>query len=363
MSKAPKIKIVEKEVLTKPRKVGPYRVLQEVGRGGMAVVYRGVHEPLQREVALKELLPSVADLESNSRFRREALALAAFRHQNIVTLYDLVEKNDSLYMVMEFVDGPTLAELLKTGPLPAPVAAVIGARVASALDHAHFSHIIHRDIKPSNIMVTKTGEVKLMDFGIAKDAGLEALTRKGIAVGTPSYMSPEQVMGTEVDARTDVWSLGVVLYECLTGVKPFTGANAGEVFAKVRDGKFNPVRRATPGVPRALEKIVHRALRVSLNRRYPTAASVRRDCELFLGREVGISHQALLVAFLRQRGKLTETEALARVTTRELQQVAVWDAGSSGGGVGLRWALAVGALALGSALYATHSIWMPLLSH
>src|SRR5256885_14945452 len=124
----------------------------------MAIVYRGIHETLQREVAIKELTAeSMRDREAQSRFRREALALAAFRHQNIVTLYDLVEKNDTLYMIMEFVDGPTLSDLLKEEPIPPIIAALIGARLASALDHAHFNRIIHRDIKPSNVMITKAG--------------------------------------------------------------------------------------------------------------------------------------------------------------------------------------------------------------
>src|SRR5262249_39643382 len=156
--------------------------LGELGRGGMARVYRGLHEALQREVALKELLPDVRDQEAISRFRREALALAGFRHQHIVTLYDLVEKNDSLFMVMEYVDGPTLAELLRGGPLPAEIAAVMGLQLSQALEHAHFRRIIHRDLKPANVMVTRTGEVKLMDFGVAKDEQLEALTREGMAV-------------------------------------------------------------------------------------------------------------------------------------------------------------------------------------
>jgi serine/threonine-protein kinase len=209
----------EKEYVPKHKKVGPYRVRQVLGRGGMAVVYAGLHEQLQREVAIKELLPLARhDPEGMSRFRREALALAAFRHQGIVTLYDLIEKNDALFMILERVDGPTLQELMADGPLPPEVAAVVGAKVAAALEHAHFNRIIHRDIKPSNVMFTKSGEVKLMDFGIAKDIGLEALTRQGMAIGTPSYMSPEQVAGKKIDHRTDLYSLGAMLYEALAGV-------------------------------------------------------------------------------------------------------------------------------------------------
>ncbi|XXF77047.1 serine/threonine-protein kinase [Myxococcaceae bacterium GXIMD 01537] len=348
------------------RKIGAYRVLGELGRGGMALVYRGLHEMLQREVAIKELLPEgQRDKESLSRFRREALALAAFRHQNIVTLYDLVEKNDGLFMVMEFVDGPTLHALIKEGPLPPDVAALIAARIASALDHAHFRHIIHRDLKPANVMLTKAGEVKLMDFGVAKDVGLEALTQQGMAVGTPSYMSPEQVTGLPVDPRTDLFSLGVLLYEALSGARPFQGRTAGEVFARIRDGKYPPLSRVAPHVPRPLARIVRRCLEVKPERRFPDAAALRRELDVFLAREVRVSHSALLVAFLRHRQKLTETEVLAHLSQNELS---VLDAGTWERKPAPRWPKwAVAGLAVlacaGTGLYLTHERWATLLQH
>jgi serine/threonine-protein kinase len=344
----------------KIRKIGPYRLLGELGRGGMAIVYRGIHETLQREVAIKELTAeSMRDREAQSRFRREALALAAFRHQNIVTLYDLVEKNDALYMIMEFVDGPTLQQLLKEGPLPPEVVAIIGARVASALDQAHFSRIIHRDIKPANVMLTKSGEVKLMDFGIAKDEGMEALTKEGIAIGTPSYMSPEQVTGSPLDGRTDMFSLGVVMYECLTGARPFLGSTAGEVFARIRDGKYKPIDKLVPHVPPQLEAVVKRCMKVKLDQRYLDAAELRRDLELHLAQRISISHQALVVAFLRHRNKITETEALARLTSHEMEFVKTFsNLGRRRGG----WAwVAAAVAAAGTALYFTQHLWMPVL--
>ena len=351
-----------KSAPAKLKRVGECRILGELGRGGMAQVYRAVHEPLQREVAVKELLPdSMKDKESLSRFRREALALAAFRHQNIVTLYDLIEKNESLFMVMEYVDGPTLLELLKEGPLPPDVTAVIGAKLASALDHAHFNRIIHRDLKPANVMITKMGEVKLMDFGIAKDEDLEALTREGVAIGTPSYMSPEQVTGQPLDPRTDIFSLGVVLYECLTGVKPFVAGTAGEVFAKIRDGKFKPISAAAPNVPRSLQKVVHRAMKVRPEARYFDASEMRRDLELYLAQEVSISHAALLVAYLRYRNKITETEALARLSSKELSVSVSFDHPKRRGGF-IKWALAAAA-ATGAGLYFTQQHWIHLIGN
>lgn len=347
---------------TKHRKIGAYRVLGELGRGGMALVYRGLHEGLQREVAIKELLPEVlADREALSRFRREAFALAAFRHQNIVTLYDLVEKNDLPFMVMEYVDGPTLQGLIREGALAPEVAAVIGARIASALDHAHFRHIIHRDLKPGNVMLAKSGEVKLMDFGIAKDAGLEALTKQGFAVGTPSYMSPEQVTGGAIDGRTDIFSLGVLLYESLSGARPFQGKSAGEVFARIRDGKYLPLHKVAPHVPRELCEIVRRALQTRPDARYPDAAAMRRALEAFLVRAVKVSHSALLVAFLRERGKLTETEALAHLTQGELKALARRTRARRWGRRGLKWLTALAVLGGGgTGLYVTQAQWLPL---
>ncbi len=348
------------------RKVGDYRVLGELGRGGMAVVYRGQHEQLQREAALKELPPEgQKDKETLSRFHREALALAKFRHQNIVTIYDMVVKdNGSLFMVMELVDGPTLQELIKDGPLPADVAAVVGARIASALDHAHFRHIIHRDLKPSNVMLTKAGEVKLMDFGIAKDVDLVALTQTGMAVGTPAYMSPEQVTGATLDPRTDIFSLGVLLYEALTGARPFQGKSAGEVFAKIRDGKYTPLNKAAPHVPKPLASIVKRALEVKPESRFPDAAAMRRELDLFLAREVKVSHPALLVSFLKDRQRLTESEALVHLSQAELS---ILKAGAaerkSRTGLGkLKWiaVAAVAAAAAATGVYVTQDQWAPV---
>nr|WP_224370629.1 serine/threonine-protein kinase [Hyalangium versicolor] len=347
------------------RKIGAYRVLGELGRGGMAQVYKGIHEQIQREVALKELLPEAQrDKESMSRFHREALALAAFRHQNIVTLYDLVEKADSLFMVLEYVDGPTLHDLIKDGPLPPDVAAVIGARIASALDHAHFRHIIHRDLKPGNVMLTKSGEVKLMDFGIAKDVDLVALTQQGMAVGTPAYMSPEQVTGAPLDPRTDIFSLGVLLYEALSGARPFQGKTAGEVFARIRDGKYTPLHKVAPHVPAQLANVVKQALEVKPEKRFANAAAMRRELDVFLAREVQVSHPALLVTFLRQRQKLTETEALAHLTQAEIVSIEAHaeQRQARAARAKLKWIVGVVLLSLatGSGVYFMQDRWVPL---
>jgi serine/threonine protein kinase len=347
------------------RKVGDCRILGELGKGGMGVVYKGVHEALQREVAIKELPAELAkNKEALSRFRREAIALAGFRHQNIVTLYDLVEKNDALYMVMELVDGPTLTELIKEGPLPPEVAAVMTLQLAAALEHAHFARIIHRDLKPSNVMVSKQGEVKLMDFGIAKDQQLDPLTRTGMAVGTPAYMSPEQVSGGDVDARTDLYSLGLVLYEMLSGIRAYSGSSPGEIFAKVALGNAPPLKKVAPSVPAELRAIVARATQKSPAKRYFDAAELRRALERFVAKRVKISEPALLVGFLHQRHKVTDTEALARLTQTEMTVAQRLEAAPAKAVAQARrrWPLrvAVTVLALGASAYLSWPWWLPL---
>ncbi|MFZ5444403.1 MAG: serine/threonine-protein kinase [Myxococcota bacterium] len=304
------------------RKVGDCRILGPLGKGGMAQVYRGLHEGLQREVAIKELSPDAAkNSEQLSRFKRESMALAGFRHQHIVTLYDLIEKNDGLYMVMELVDGPTLSELIKESPLPPDAVAVIGLQLASALEHAHFHRVVHRDLKPGNVMISSWGDVKLMDFGIAQQEDLDRLTRAGMAVGTPAYMSPEQVTGGQVDARSDIYSLGVMLYEALSGKRPFSGANPGEVFARVTAGKKEaPLARVAPKAPKSLVSIIEKAMARDPDKRFADATALRKAFQELLAR-IERSPSAVLVAFLRSRNRLSESEVLARLSHTELTQL------------------------------------------
>lgn len=321
----------------------------------MAEVYRGVHETLQREVAIK-VLPamSAASPEVLSRFKREALALAAFRHQHIVTLYDLIEKNDGWYLVMELVDGPTLLELVKERPLPPEVVAVIGLQLCRALEHAHFQKVVHRDLKPANVMISKRGETKLMDFGIAQNEDLERLTQLGQVVGTPSYMSPEQISGAQVDARSDLFSLGVVLYEAVSGTKPFTGATVGEVFSRVVSGRHRPLRKAAPGSPRALNKVIDSLMAGEPGHRFPDATQARRAFEALVD-TLDRSPEAVLVSFLRAREKISESEALARLSRTELDK----GSGALGEPPRRRWGLSLLAGTVVGFLVATSPHWWP----
>ena len=214
--------------MTLPATIGRYRVTGELGRGAMGVVYRGVDPSLDRPVAIKVIATRVGAVSASSeeleaRFLREARVAARINHPGVVTVYDAGREGDSLYLVMELIEGESLAERLSRGDYPTQTEALgLVARVAEALASPHNLGIIHRDVKPANIMLTKDGGVKVADFGVAKAVGEETnLTRTGIVVGSPAYMAPEQVRGQELDGRTDLFSLGVVLYELLLRRKPF----------------------------------------------------------------------------------------------------------------------------------------------
>lgn len=342
------------------RKVGDCRILGPLGKGGMAQVYRGIHETLQREVAIKELPgDATKDSEKQSRFLREAMALAAFHHQHIVTLYDLIEKNDGFYMVMELVDGPTLGELVKEAPLPPEVVTVMALQLAHALEHAHFRRVVHRDLKPGNIMLSKQGETKLMDFGIAQNEDLDRLTKTGLAVGTPAYMSPEQIGGAPVDVRSDLYSLGVVLFEALAGVKPFTGSSAGEVFAKVTRGQRQSVKKAAPMTPKGLRLIVEQLVQVDPAKRFSDATALRHALEpLVAGFDKPPA--ALLVNFLHTRGRITQSEALARLSQTDLTALSQLSAAELEAVRGSRWGWALIFGFTAGALSSTTEHWLPV---
>jgi serine/threonine-protein kinase len=264
-------------------------------------------------------------------------------------------------MVMELVDGPTLSELIKDGALPPNVVTALALQLAQALEHAHFQRVVHRDLKPGNIMISKHGETKLMDFGIAQNEDLDRLTKTGLAVGTPGYMSPEQVTGGLVDARSDVYSLGVVLFEALSGKKAFSGANPGEVFAKVTTGKREALKKAAPGTPKALRGVVEKMLSVKPEARHADATELRHALEpLLAGLEKPPA--ALLVNFLRSKQRISETEALARLSQTDLAELSQLSPAELSSVRGGRWGLGlVFGVGAGVAAGVTMERWLPLL--
>jgi len=257
---------------TKPT-LGRYEIIGELGRGAMGVVYKGEDPKIHRTVAIKTVMLSQFDEEAlddmKERFFREAESAGLLAHPNIVTIYDCGEEHDLAYIAMEFLDGEDLEDYTKPDHLfPVRRTMKFVADVADALDYAHTKNIVHRDIKPANIMMLKeTKEVKVTDFGIARITS-SSQTKTGVVLGTPSYMSPEQVSGKKVDGRSDIFSLGVVLFEMLTGQKPFTGEDITSLMFKIAKEPHPSPREFNPKIPPVLEKIIDKALEKDLEKRY-----------------------------------------------------------------------------------------------
>ncbi len=256
---------------------GRYRLDRELARGGMAAVWIAEDPLLSRRVAVKLLHPELAiDDGLRVRFRNEAIAAAKLTHPGIVATYDTGDDNGTAYIVMELVEGKTLRLLIdERGPLPVTQAVDIASQVADALEHAHRQDLVHRDIKPANVLVQPDGRVKVTDFGIAKAAGGDDLTRTGTVVGTARYLAPEQVNGQPVDGRADVYALGLILYEMLTGRAPFGGDTEMATAVARLTNTPEPVRSVRADVPRSLEDVVARSLARDPEYRYQSAQAFK----------------------------------------------------------------------------------------
>jgi len=328
--------------------IGGFEIEKTLGEGGMGVVHLATQQDLDRHVVIKALRRELADdASAEERFLREAQAAASVHHQNVVAVYDCFAWRGDRYIAQEYVDGANLAHLLASvGRFEPRIAMLVALEISRGLEEIHARAIVHRDVKPSNILISRGGEAKIADFGIAFDARAPALTRTGHTVGTPIYMSPEQLVGDRVDPRSDVFSLGVVLYEMLAGEPPFADGESpqGEgQLRRIESGRYRGVRRAAPRTPRRVARRVHRCLRAKPGRRPQTAGDVRRALEGALGAPAPAESRREIAAWLggrkafgASRGAKTATLPLPPPRARMGP---------------LRWAVAVGSgllLALGT---------------
>jgi serine/threonine-protein kinase len=303
---------------------GNYKIVERIDVGGMGEVYKAVDTKLSRPAALKFLLREMTqDKTFVRRFIREAQAASALDHPNVCTIYEITETKDGrMYIAMAYYDGKNLRSRLSQGPLPIEDAIFLAAGVADGLDQAHRKGIIHRDIKPANLIVTSEGVAKVVDFGLAKVTGRSELTRSGVTLGTLAYMSPEQTQGKTLDQRTDIFSLGVALYEMLTGENPFLGESDAAVVYKIVNVDPRPPSEIRPGLPTSLDRVLGMALEKHRDKRYRTMADFRDDLVAVL-REISPSRTARLRSDRRASRYTTRTRVRLGVAAAAVVGIAI----------------------------------------
>ncbi len=302
------------------RRIAGYELERELGEGGMGTLYVASLPVLQRPAVLKVLREALAgDPVQEERFLREAQSAARIHHPNVVAVYDCFAHRGALYLAQEYVDGLDLASLLvRAGPLPPRIAAQLALEVARGLEEIHAQGIVHRDLKPANVLLSRRGEVKIADFGIALPDQGPALTRVGCAIGTAPYMSPEQLLGDRVDDRSDSFAFGLLLYELVTASRPFAADDAepeASLLRAIQRGRYARLRRRAPGTPRRLAWLVRRCLRARPARR-PSARQIRLALERCVPAPEAAECRASLARWLEQRGVLQAPEDPAATRVR-----------------------------------------------
>src|SRR6266498_1417848 len=359
---------VESLLVAAQQMIGHYKIIGPLDKGGMGEVYLATDTRTGREVALK-LLPalSIGDQQRVRRFQQEARSILALNHPNIVTIYEIGQTDSAHYIVTERITGETLRQRLARAPLEIPEALAIAIEVAKALEATHAAEIVHRDIKPENIMLRPDGYVKVLDFGIAKLTERQAptvsteaatmmkvQTAPGVVMGTVHYMSPEQARGQEVDARTDIWSLGAVLYEMVAGRPPFEGEAPNDVMALIlQKGKEPlPLARYSPEAPAELQRIATRALQKERDKRYQTIKDLRLDLENLKQEE---EFKAKLEQSVSPEQGNTKTATASRAQTTSSAEYLVTGIKSHKGSVSLAVAALLVVSAIASYSYFTRS--------
>lgn len=281
------------------KKLGKYLVERQIGKGSAANIYLAEQDSLGRKLVIKELLPLYStNRKIITRFQREAKLISQLSHDAIIHIYDYWVRKNSYYFAMEYVPGPHLRKILSTvHHVPVHIAALIIYQICRGLEHAHKNGVIHRDLKPANIMISNLGQVKILDFGVAHFQAEENLTALGAVIGTYHYMSPEQALGKKVAPVSDVFSLGILFYELLTGLKPFAADEHGDVLEKIVHKNPRSVRRINPAVPGSFGRIIKKCLRKNPKRRFQDTHDIKRRLERYLKR-YSLDHHAVLKEFL-----------------------------------------------------------------
>jgi serine/threonine protein kinase len=349
---------------------GTLEEIKLIAKGGMSHIFRARQPSLDRYIVVKKLREELlGNPELIERFRREAKALASVLHQNIAHVYDFVESGVESYILMEYIEGIDLSTVIeKVGNLPPEIAASILLGVAKGVGYIHAHNLIHRDIKPSNIRLTSRGEVKLMDFGIVMNTDNHGLTRPGTMVGSPSYLSPEQVLGDSITPKSDLFLMGICFYEMLTGSRPFKEEAGETVFQRIRETKFVPPRKMQSNIPVVLEKIIHKLLERSPDNRFTNVKALILELEKFLGPSRSSHGEDLILKYADEEALLKPTIAYTEVSEESdtVIKYVTWQSLTAVGiliiiaiGIGFQWGRHSGPAPSQNSLIAPNSVNKP----